>query len=416
MSVENITIVGAGVVGLIISNALQKKWPDCKIQIFDEGPDPRKQPECQHTFGATYSGLDARHISLTETAPWTASNRARLIRQDIAQGGWNCLSDVEISQTESAWLNAFENRARLPKTHSSCSNRVIAVNGRGMDGWHRLNAERPDIFTPTSEAELLPIICTSAEDLKSEWAAERRLDPLRVTNPVKGIPNGLAPLESRISDHTLHGSFLVAGTAYQVKTICCQLISELEITGVDFCWNSRIDVESDGGLPLPKGWVIWAAGASTVHTQLLHRAQILLQGVLGCWAELPNPGFTRPFKLLGVEPVNFINVTPVGGVLLLSGGYGWVGERPYHEAIIRAAPLVETFASEVNRLFQGTGAGIVSDARTAACIRPSLPSGEPLVKELHLWPKHRVVMCVGHAAGGFTQSPAVAERILSIVR
>ena len=286
-----------------------------------------------------------------------------------------------------------------------------------MDGWARLGTERPEVFSPISQYNLLPIICADSDDTNSEWQGERAIDKLRVSEPTSILPEGLNPLQSKIEDGILHGGFLVAGNAYRVKTICCRLILILEAEGVKFSWRRRIDLDTENELPLPPGWVIWASGVSTRRSQLLAREGIHLQGVLGCWVELPNPGFKRPFKVLGNEPVNFINVTPIGDTLIASGGYGWVGERPYVEAAARAEPIAHAFEREVVRLVQvGNDNGFPQKARTAICIRPSLPSGEPLVRRLYdRSSKHHIVMCIGHAAGGFTQSPAMAGSILAIL-
>jgi len=66
---KQVQIVGAGITGLLAALKLHK---DYRVTVIDLGSDPRIS---SNFSGATYSGLDVRHISLTETAPWTSQHR-----------------------------------------------------------------------------------------------------------------------------------------------------------------------------------------------------------------------------------------------------------------------------------------------------------------------------------------------------
>jgi glycine/D-amino acid oxidase-like deaminating enzyme len=298
-------------------------------------------------------------------------------------------------------------------TNSQNSALVSETNRRGLAAWRALSDRAPELFAPTDESGTLPIVCASRQELEGEHTAEYQLDSVNVSEPTQTLPAGLAPLEQKLADGTVYGSFLVDGAAYRVKTLCAALMGWLEERGVVFHWNRRIDLNREDELSLPPGDVIWAAGVSTETARLLASQHILLQGVLGCWIALPNPGFTRPFKVLGVEPVNFVNATPAEEILILSGGYGWVGERPYDEASRLGQPIMDAFKVDVARFFTSGGLKQLEKYETAVCIRPSLPSGVPIVSELpSISRRHRVVLCVGHAAGGFTESPAVAADAL----
>jgi glycine/D-amino acid oxidase-like deaminating enzyme len=70
---KRIAIVGGGITGLMAALHLHEEY---ELTVIDAGEDPRSG---RHEGGATYTGLDARHVSLTETAPWTAANRHELI-------------------------------------------------------------------------------------------------------------------------------------------------------------------------------------------------------------------------------------------------------------------------------------------------------------------------------------------------
>jgi glycine/D-amino acid oxidase-like deaminating enzyme len=413
---RTLSIIGAGIVGLMIAYKARIEWPDRIIKLFDAGPDPNSPADASIPSGATWSGLDARHISITETGPWTSGSRLELIERPSVLGGWNCLAGSNISGRERRWLKEFQAIARDPHVHNKNNDIVVLRNKSGINSWAELNLQNADLFCPTSTLGLLPIVCTNKEDLLSEHAAEFGFDPKSVTDPVTALPPQLMPLEPKLADGTLYGSFQVAGTAYSVKTLCRRLIQWLQQRSVDFHWYEKIDYDSTDRLPVPDGDVVWAAGVSTGATRFMSENNILLQGVVGCWIALQNSGFEHPFKVLAAEPVNFINCTPMGPVLLTSGGYGWVGERPYADAVSLAKPIADAMVSEVSRLLTRGTAEDLARCETAFCIRPALPSGVPLVGVITKpGSHHRVVICVGHAAGGFTEAPAVADEALSLL-
>lgn len=410
MSSSRLSIVGAGIVGLMIALEASQRWPDRELHVVDEGLDPRGLPSRQHVHGATYSGLDARHISLTETGPWTSGSRADLIRRPPSDGGWNCLDGTSLTCSEAAWLDDFVALARQPALHDSNSASVFRLNRSGLDRWESWANNEPDLFTRIEPSRRLVIVCSTEADLQAEWVAERALDHT-VSAPERTVPRTLFPLDELLARGALHGSFEVAGSAFHVKSLCARLIARLESAGVRFRWDNRIDIDGCGELNLPSGDFVWSAGASTVAAKILKAEGVLLQGVAGCWVSIPNPGFSQPFKVLAPEPVNFINATPTASELLLSGGYGWVGERTYVEATDLVRPLHAAFSQAVTRFFLKDRPIGLAHCPTAMCIRPSLPGGVPVIRALRCG-RHRGVLCVGHAAGGFTQAPAVARMVL----
>lgn len=319
-----VSIVGAGIVGLMTAFEVSRRWPDREITVFDEGPDPRSAPHLQHTFGATYSGLDARHISVTETGPWTSTGRVALVERGPDQGGWNCLHGARLTRNESAWLEEFVAIARQPAVHEGNCEQVFEINRAALVAWRQLAMDHPSLFAPTDETRRLPIVCATDVDLQSEWVTEHALDDT-VSRPEQALPQSTQPLDGSLQRGEIHGSFLVDGSAFNVQSMCSLLIARLEAANIKFRWNTRIDLGSDGELNLPPGRFVWNVGSSTAPSRFLAEGGVLLQGVAGCWTSIPNRGFSQAFKLLASEPVNFINATPVGRRLVLSGGYGWVG-------------------------------------------------------------------------------------------
>ncbi len=413
-STSSFSIVGAGIVGLLIAYRANREHDFGQIRVFDEGPDPRHERQFGHVFGATYSGMDARHVSLTETGPWTVPHRAELIVRSAAKGGWNCLDARALSSTEHAWLKEFQDIARSPSGHSDNSDLVMGINRAGLSEWARLQDELPEVFRPISGLGRLPIVCANEEDLRSEHEAEYELDPINVTEATTDLAPEVDQLQAKQEEGVIYGAFLVAGNAYNVRTLCAKLIEWLEARGVQFHWNTRVDVDPQLS-DLPQGDVILAAGVSTRSLSYLAESGLLLQGVMGCWTRIPNQGYLHPFKVLAKEPVNFINATPSSDSLILSGGYGWVGEHEYAEAQHLGEPICEAFMDEVDRFFLPTGRRR-TPRETAICIRPALPSGVSAVRQItSLTPGRRIFVSIGHAAGGFTQAPEVARRVLELL-
>lgn len=406
-------IVGAGIVGLMVAFEASSHWAPVSITVCDEGPDPRGRSQVVPQFGATFSGLDARHVSLTETGPWTSVGRIGLVSRSAIGGGWNCLAEVEPTALESSWLETFIATALRAGDHEANSSDVLSLNRTGLAAWNALIAGEPHLFRPVEPSGRLPIICASEADLRNEQSSERDIDPT-VPSAVMGIPDALRPLEGAFHRGDLVGGFHVSGFAIAAKTLCMRLITRLESAGVRFRWRTRVDDGRNGDLGLPRGSVIWAGGTSVAATRFMLREEPLLQSVAGCWLEIPNPGFTQAFKILAPEPVNFINATPVGSKLLVSGGYGWVGHRCHGEAVQLVQPLAAAFEASVKRFFCDGEPGALDACARAVCLRPALPSGVPVVRT---WRRgaRRGVLCVGHAAGGFTQAPEVSRMALNLL-
>jgi glycine/D-amino acid oxidase-like deaminating enzyme len=408
-----LTIVGAGIVGLMAALETRKRglWTD--VCVVDAGPDPRSIPFNTTSAGATYSGLDARHVSLTETGPWTSAGREKLIRRPAQDGGWCCISQTDLNDDENAWLDEFQRISRDPDVHVRNSAVVFEINRAGMQGWKELAFD--GLVPMAAPPDTMTIVCREDGDLISEHAGEVALDPHIVSEPTPTLPADVAQLRDSVGG-VVAGSFVVTGNAYYAKTLCCQLLSRLESDGVTFLWNTRIPSVAEaaryGRNSNVADGVIWAAGVSVGGGRELLAHGLMLQGVAGAWTTIENPGFLRPFKVLGAEPTNFINCTPQGESLVLSGGYGFVGQRPLSEARRLAQPILGAFLREVAWWFFNGNEARLQDAPTAMCIRPSLPNGIPEVKLVNNGPVACIV-CVGHCAGGFTQSPAVARQAVN---
>jgi glycine/D-amino acid oxidase-like deaminating enzyme len=413
MSRGTLSIVGAGITGLMIAYRATNSSLDRDITVFDEGPDPRST-HAPRRPGATYGGLDARHISLTETTPWATPDRQELITIPSSEYGWNCLAGQDIDHAEKEWLAEFLAATDNPEQQNKDYNEVLLATGAGAAQFSQLETELPAVFTPSSAYNTLPVLFTDPAALEKAYRSEHEVDHNVTVYSSSESPPDVEHMFAK-NEELFAGGLLIAGTSYRVKTMSCDLIAWLENKGVHFVWNTTVGADSLGGLSVPKGDVVFAGGVGeSGFSTLLDRAGINMQGVAGCWITLDNPGVSRPLKILAREPINYINVTPRRGKLLISGGYGWVGRRNYTEACFLATPLAAIFVSEVSRFFP-TLDSIVDVNDVSICVRPALPSGVPLVGQIDSPPAHRIFVCVAGAAGGFTQSPEVSRRIVRLL-
>ncbi len=400
---KHVVIVGGGITGLITALKLYK---DYKITVIDAGPDPRAK---EHTLGATYSGLDARHISFTETAPWTSKSRHDLIVTASKDNGWLCIPKEKLNSIEQQWISEFQKTALDSEVHGQNIIDVIELNKKGIDGWEELSNEY-DFIKPVTDHHVMPIICRSKTDLLDEFSAEKSFDKRCKLYENETLPDSLLALAANQKELGNLGYFTLYGNAYYAKTLCYSLINFLESQGVDFLWNKHVAdamlFESKDHFPYSVDAVAWCSGVSHHAAEILSGFNMLLCGVMGCWIEIDNPGITVPCKIYGPEPVNYINITPKGNKLLMSGGYGFVGTRTHGEAIELGKPIMDAMIEEVKKWFPKSPI-----KNQAYCIRPATPTGVPSVTIDKLNKKFPIVVTVGHSAGGFTQAPNTAETI-----
>ncbi len=376
---KRLQVVGAGITGLLTALKLHK---DYEITMIDLGNDPRMS---QNLSGATYSGLDARHISFTETTPWTSQVRLDLIMKPSAEGGWLCIPKNKLTNFDKEWISQFKRAADNNKLHKENTLKVVELNKKGIEEWEKL-AKEYDFLKPITDEIVMPIICRSKEDLLSEFDFESSLD-----SRCKLYENDKNNLDTT-------GYFTLYGKSYLIKTLSINLINYLESQGVNFRWNESY---SKGKTDI----IVWCSGVSPQASGILKRFNILFGGVVGCWVLVDNQGITEACKIYGPEPINYLNLTPYEDKLFISGGYGFVGTRIYSEAILLAQPIMEAMIRELKNWFPK-----VEIKEKAFCIRPATPTGVPILKRENL-DTTPIIFAVGHCAGGFTQAPYTANEV-----
>lgn len=396
-----VIIIGAGITGLITALTIHK---DYSLILIDAGPDPGID---DHKSGATYSGMDARHISFTETSPWTYKYRHELIVTDTRKQGWLCIPKDKLNLLEKRWISEFQETANNGTAHDRNTSEVIELNKKGILLWEGLQ-KKYQFLKPVVNTDVMPIICRNIEDLRSEFKFEHNLDKGVTLYEKEVLPESLSPFRQHLKNLGEVGYFTLYGKAYPVKTVCKNIIVYLESKGVKFIWNKYVSAHNMKQINYiyKSTAVVWCSGISPQSALLLNRFNISLAGVIGVWVSIDNPGITVPCKIYGPEPVNYINITPHGSTLLMSGGYGFVGTRTYDEAVESAEPIMEAIIDEVKKWLPES-----KIREKAYCIRPSTPTGVPTLVTRYLDDNTPLIITVGHCAGGFTQSPNTAKSI-----
>ncbi len=402
-----LTVIGAGITGLMTGLTLYKEYA---LTIIDAGPDPRKET---HQQGATYSGMDARHVSLAETAPWTYEHRHDLITKSVLEEGWMCIPEGKLNELEQQWIHEFQDHTKDHDGHDAATEAVMQLNADGVKHWEEIRKEY-SFISPIANSSDLPMIARSRSDMQDEFQYDSDIYSKTTSYEDAQLPDSLRPFQTHLNELGGYGYYTTYGTAYRAKTLCIKLINFLEQKGVSFLWSTSVSTEllkdETSYTPIESirktDAIVWCAGVSHHASQLLSQYGILIQGVAGCWVAIDNPGVYEACKIYGPEPINYINVTPAGKQLLLSGGYGFVGTRGYDEVATFTTPLMDSFIDEVKRW--------VPDCHIteqAICIRPSTPSGMPAFAVHHTNKGTPIIIAAGHAAGGFTQAPATAQMI-----
>lgn len=401
MKKNKIIVVGAGITGLMTALTLHDKY---NLMIIDAGPDPRIN---DHKSGATYSGMDARHISFTETSPWTYKYRHELIMTDTRENGWLCIPKNKLGLLEKKWISEFQNTTKKNYVHDRNTSKVIELNKKGILLWEALQ-KKYKFLKPVVNTNVMPIICRKKEDLHSEFKFESNLD-IRVQLYEKmALPASLLPFRQQLKNLGNIGYFTLYGQAYLIQTLCSHIIDYLESKGTKFVWNKYVSEPVLGKIQnnFQGDAIVYCCGISSQSALLLSNINISLAGIIGVWVSVNNPGITVPCKIYGPEPVNYINITPNQSELLLSGGYGFVGTRPYDETIKLAEPIMKAFVGEVKKWLPNS---VIKEK--AYCIRPSTPTGVPTFVTKFIDNKIPMIIAVGHCAGGFTQAPYTAQSI-----
>lgn len=198
----------------------------------------------------------------------------------------------------------------------------------------------------------------------------------------------------------------VPGSSWRIQSVWKHFYELLrEKSNVTFKWDSPIARAK----LLPNASVyVWAAG-STHTTPDIYKDNGRVQGIGGFWLSIPNPGFKVPFKISAPQPSGYINFTPDDKFLHISGGFGWVGEREFHESCELLKSTEEHFLTHLS-LFLKIPETTLKGYGTGFCIRPTTPTGLPDGKAFS-YGGHKHIIISGAGKAGATQAPLLALHV-----
>ncbi len=413
-----ISIIGSGIVGLITATLIKKLIPTADINIYDAGDDPRKS---SLLVGTTFGqGKDARHFTGSESLSYQNPVHSRALR--LAPGehrdwaGWRVISENKLTNNERRWRS--ESAGRFVSVGHENINEYddlhAQFNYAGMAAWGILERQFPYLLKYKISDGPISIFFLAKnnfeDDLESEASFLNKFGNSHNSVIARPSIDYSSKFKQLIGKGLIyHKSLQLLGSTWRIKSLGIKLLNELEKSGVIFNWNRKI-VDSKQILDR---LIIWTVG--TTHSlPSIYKEHSLIQGIAGCWVTIPNTGFKEPFKISLPQPSGYINITPEGNVLHISGGFGWVGERPYHEAIKLMDPICNHFREQITKYFGIRAEDMVSKGRfpVSICIRPSTPTGLPDVRVVNVNIQKNIIL-TGSGKSGSTQAPILGLYALS---
>lgn len=134
---KNISIIGAGINGLLTAFYVANSHPDISINIYEADPHPVGNTDNK---GITLGSKDARQVTGSESICFESSIHHKALRKHPASDspGWLLKDDKDLNPYELAWRDKFEKLY----THKSEVNDLdyahARLNYRGLEAWQDL--------------------------------------------------------------------------------------------------------------------------------------------------------------------------------------------------------------------------------------------------------------------------------------
>lgn len=406
-------IIGAGITGLVTAQLLHLCDPKMKLSIFDAGPEPRFRNgsgRLNGHYGATLGhSRDARQFTGTEGLSFQNPVHTRLLFELAGSDtqGMLTIAEDQLTGRERKWREECLLRFERDVTpdNNPYDQMYVALNYGGIAAWNWLVSVMPELAKSRLGDEGVYVALSTPEATQRLFAFEKQLSPFEDTLPVqRHDPDHLYKgADWTGPERVVEGLVKIPGSSWAIQSLWTTIYKSLSRqANITFRWNSPITERTH----LPQGGAyVWAAGIG-YDTPDLYRDHGRVQGVGGWWLTIPNPGFRAPFKFVAPQPCGVINLTPSGENLYVSGGFGWVGERPYEEAKRLLEPIREHFIREACSLL-GLDPGSINLDEVDCCIRPSTPTGLPDIAT-HTYDKRLHVTISGAGKAGATQAPLLA--------
>ncbi|BAU83869.1 FAD dependent oxidoreductase [Streptomyces laurentii] len=477
---ETVLLVGAGVVNLVTAQRLRSAGYE--VSVVEAGPDPRAGAPW-HTYGTSRGGGNARMFTLTEmddyhakspsdtaspsvfdrppdddcgwdvrrrtgpapdaTAPGPlpagpapdATEPGSLPTGPLPTGPARAEEAAARADAETAWVRDF--KSVPPWLARTYNEDIFALNRRGERLWRRWIDTRPDLF---ADVRLSHGILRLYEDAGHLEESARRQDHVGATLARYGseeVRERFPALAGAVPD-AYAGGIMVRGFTLTVHDFLAALLDSLQAGGARLHFDCRADrilrtrhgdvsgVVTPYGVHRADHYVVSpgvTGGALARDVGALGQ----VQGVLGCWASLPDlaPGLGHSLKVGRrghlTEDANITLGRDETGdrVLIVGSGYGWTGGDPEniderHLDLVHAA-LADTARRLFPAAYEAGGGEEGLRASRRHCVRPWTATNLGL---FDLAPAEDGVMVLtgGHNTGGFAQAPVIAEAVLSALR
>jgi glycine/D-amino acid oxidase-like deaminating enzyme len=413
---EDITIIGAGILGLMTAFFLSENG--YQVNIIDEHNCPYQNNGISNTHSPTLDGYDARHASITETMPHAVFYRKdSLGKYPSDHGGWRII-DTPFNNEEIKWMDKFNELAGYPELIVHLINEFISnINRFGIQLWEQIFEKYPEIVKDTVKNRRIIRICSSVTSLNVISSYQLKYHQNDIDNIQKlSHSQVLQKIPSLILKDGDAGGIEVPGFTINHQEFCINMIKYLERKkNVSFKWSNHI--ESINNINSPK--IIFASSLNNLN--LLSNVSLAIQGVLGCSIQIPNKHSIKiGFKITEKEPIGVINVTPSYDeqYLYITGAFAFTGQR----TIVKSSylnQLVDLFHSTLRSYLPEEMDLYESEMSTTKfCIRPMTPDGMPIIHKLsnEQNTKQDIYFIGGTNAGGFVQAPVLSTFILDLIK
>jgi len=399
MSTSNVSIVGAGINGLLTAFLITEHHPNRVIRIYDSDLNPSSE----NAMGVTLGSKDARHISGSESISFQSSVEQDALRKgsENKSTGWRLKSEDNLTESEIKWRSEFEASYVDNGGLNVLDYAHAQTNYSGLIQWlelaNKFELIKKYLITTDSIHVYLEDKESFLEDLEMETNfCDRYYKP----NQIHSEPNNEF-------SNLFNKKLIVPGLSIRVKSLALGLIEHLSSNkNVEFFWDRHISSLKE----FYEDNIIWTSGVTNKQPDSYRN--LLVQGLIGCWITVENPGFKGPFKIATPVPSAYINITPIGEELIISGGFGWIGEYtdPKDHKVL-AVPVVTHFLNQVKKYLK-----IKVDPNSVDyCVRPSTPTGQPLC-EIEETKSNKHIFISGSAKSGTTHAPVLANFALDNLR
>ena len=431
-------IVGTGVVNLVSAYFLAKQHQ--KLILIDKSPSPIGDSDWKNQ-GCTFGGENVRMYTYTEADNYNEkgsqlySKMDEAFEQVIDKNGWLVRDKSTLNELEHAWIKDFH--AVSPEDANQYAEDIYTVNIESGKLWQKWMKEAPELFEDVDFVDGILRIYSEQADFNAAQQLHDRLDSLTDAMEMKTALEEYPVFRKAYHTDMLGGCMTTKGFTLRVQDFCKKIIQSLIDYGAEFRWNTTFSgiqrnskeqvtgVFVNGELIQADNYIL-SLGAYSGTTLQNTKTKNQLHGVLGVWLTIPNlyPELKYSMKIHKTghvgEDTNITLIEQEGEpVLVLGSGYGYTGNMTKNE--IKNDELEGIFKS-----LKHTAQTYFPEAYEAAlpyindtkkyCIRSWTPTGLGVFEAIPTVNGGQLIITGGNNTGGFTQSPYIADAVLSALK